>query len=78
MEPGKTVEVFDNKSFMIRSVLFNSKLLLASSGLAHLKVARRDPATGHKQEWIVDCSDSKTAPDLWLRDGDVIEVPEKP
>jgi len=46
--------------------------------------------TGKTNEWILDCSHiSKTsangfrsypncgAPDLWLRDGDVIEVPEK-
>jgi len=27
--------------------------------------------------WIVDCSVPDKSPDLWLRDGDVIEVPEK-
>jgi len=32
--------------------------------------------TGKKQEWVLDCSDSKPAPDFWLRDGDVIEVPD--
>jgi hypothetical protein len=43
-----------------------------------VKVTRRDPATGETQEWVLDCSDPNNAPDLWLRDGDVIEVPEKP
>ena len=51
-------------------------LLLSSSDLTRVKVTRHDPKTGKKLEWILDCSGSN-APDLWLRDGDVIEVPEK-
>jgi hypothetical protein len=50
---------------------------LSSSDLSHVKVTRRDPVTGKKSEWILDCSNSPSSPDLWLRDGDVIEVPEK-
>jgi hypothetical protein len=45
--------------------------------LARVKVTRRDSKTGKTNEWILDCSHNDT-PDLWLRDGDVIEVPEKP
>jgi len=52
-----------------------TKVLLSSSDLSRVKVIRRDVKTGKKHEWIVDCSN---AVDLWLRDGDVIEVPEKP
>jgi ankyrin repeat protein len=81
------------------------KVLLSSSDLSHVKVTRRDPATGKKREWVINCTPSPeavpasrsfsqrlqaitersrsdgqfgAAPDLWLRDGDVIEVPEKP
>ncbi len=61
---------------MIGPVLFNSKLLLASSDLSGIKVTRRDPVTGEKREWVVDCSSEKPAADLWLRDGGVIKVPE--
>jgi ankyrin repeat protein len=52
--------------------------LLSSSDLTRVKVTRKDPATGQGKEFIVDVSKSvpQTA-DLWLRDGDVIEVPEK-
>lgn len=59
------------------------KVLLSSSDLSRVKIIRRDPKTGKKQEWILDCRsavdsrNSNSAPDLWLRDGDVIEVPEK-
>jgi hypothetical protein len=63
--------------FWIKPALRSSDLLLSSSDLAHIKVKRTDPATGQKNQWIVDCSDGKPAPDLWLRDGDIIEVPEK-
>ena len=30
-----------------------------------------------RKEWLLDCSGGNN-PDLWLRDGDVIEVPDKP
>jgi ankyrin repeat protein len=63
-------------SFMLRSVLDNSKLIRVSSDLSHVKVTRHDPITKKTVEWIVDCTDPNQA-DLWLRDGDVIEVPEK-
>jgi cytohesin len=53
------------------------QFLLSSSDLSHVKVMRTDRATGKKQEWILDCSNPNSLPDLWLRDGDVIEVPEK-
>jgi hypothetical protein len=64
--------------FWIKPVLLNSGLLLASSDLTRVKVSRTDPASGQKREWTLDCSESRPAPDLWLREGDVIEVPEKP
>ena len=52
-------------------------VLLSSSDLSRVKVTRHDPLTGKKREWVLDCSGNNT-PDLWLRNGDVIEVPEKP
>ena len=63
--------------FWLLPVLMQSKLVLVSSDLSRVRVTRRDAATGEKREWVVDCSDSKFAPDFWLRDGDRIEVPEK-
>ena len=64
--------------FWIRPVLLQSKLVLISSDLSQVKVIRRDPATGKTREWVVDCSKGgDSAPDLWLQDGDRIEVPEK-
>jgi hypothetical protein len=63
-------------SFMLRSVLDQSKLIRVSSDLSHVKVIRHDPVTKKTVEWIVDCNSPDQA-DLWLRDGDVVEVPEK-
>ena len=64
-------------SFMVLAVLNQSNLLRASSDLSRVKVTRRNSATGKTLEWILDCSNANNAPDLWLCDGDVIEVPEK-
>jgi hypothetical protein len=63
--------------FWLKPVLLQTKLVLISSDLSRVKVTRRDPATGQQLEWVVDCSKSDSAPDLWLQDGDRIEVPEK-
>ena len=63
--------------FWLKPVLLQSKLVLTSSDLRHVKVTRRDPTTGQERQWVVDCSEASPAPDLWLRDGDKIEVPEK-
>jgi len=52
---------------------WTSKLFLPSSDLSRVKITRRDPVTGIKARMVLDCSDSKPAPDFWLRDGDVIE-----
>ena len=62
--------------FMLTAALRGSGMLRASSDLTRVKVTRRDAKTGKKIEWVLDCSGDH-APDLWLRDGDVIEVPEK-
>ena len=105
--------------FWLTPVLMQSKLVLASSDLAHVHVTRRDPQTGKTAEWTFDCSQPPSssdsggrggfggggtprpmapprlmgpggrpvnpsvavaadACDLWLRDGDVIDVPERP
>jgi hypothetical protein len=49
--------------------------LFSNSDLSRVKVIRK-PAGGAPEEWTLDCAGGNT-PDLWLRDGDVIEVPEK-
>jgi len=53
------------------------KALFSSADLKRVKVTRKDVATGKPNEWIMNCSDQQKMPDLWLRDGDVVEVPEK-
>jgi hypothetical protein len=72
------VGLFTAEPFMLWPVLENSKLLLASSDLSRMVVKRRDAATGKMHEWTVDCSIPGLPPKFWLRNGDVIEVPEKP
>ena len=62
---------------MLKSVLAQSRLLRASSDLSRVKVTRRVGVDGKSQEWLLNCG-SGNDPDLWLRDGDMIEVPDKP
>jgi ankyrin repeat protein len=70
--------IYSLTPFWLRPVLLQSKLVLISSDLSHVKVIRQDAATGQKREWTVDCSKAgNDAPNLWLQDGDRIEVPEK-
>ncbi len=70
--------IYASTPFWLRPVLLQSKLVLISSDLSRVKVTRRDQGTGQKREWVVDCSQGgSSAPNLWLQDGDRIEVPEK-
>jgi len=70
----------------------NARAALSSkSDLSRIKIIRRDATTGKKTEWILDCSklfgennsinwnmvNWSNDPGIWLRNGDVIEVPEK-
>lgn len=63
--------------------------LTSNSDLSRVRVSRHEPDTGKEVYWTLDCSHmiqhrpdriypNNNAPDLWLRNGDVIEVPEKP
>ncbi len=67
-------------TFRLREALTRANVLLVSSDLSRVKVRRLDAATGKTQEWSFNLADDKPyddRTDLWLRDGDVIEVPEK-
>ena len=64
-------------SFWLHEVVHGANVLLASSDLTRVKVKRTDPATRKIEESVfnLDKGDPRTA--LWLRDGDMIEIPEK-
>jgi len=62
----------------LKPVVQNSPLVLASSDLSRVKVTRTDPVTGQKLEGVFDCTGTKPAPEVWLMDGDLIEIPERP
>jgi hypothetical protein len=68
------IEVSAKAQFWILPVLRESKLLLASSDLSQIKVTRME--SGKNRQYYFDCS-KDTPPDFWLKDGDLIEVPEK-
>jgi len=54
--------------------------LTSNSDLSRVKITRHDPQTDKKYMWILDCSNRPGygSLDLWVRGGDVIEVPLKP
>jgi ankyrin repeat protein len=64
--------------FCLVPALQRSGLLRTSSDMAHIKVKRHNTGTGESWEKTFDCSGATRLPSLWLRDGDVIEVPDKP
>jgi ankyrin repeat protein/tetratricopeptide (TPR) repeat protein len=77
---GGNVHFYHNithDSFRLGEVLRRSGLLLTTSDLTRVRVHRRDPVAKKPQEWIVDETRSDPETDFWVRDGDVIEVPEK-
>ncbi len=76
---GRPTEPFivAHTPFWLKPVLLQSRLVLTSSDLRHVKVTRHDAASGQERQWVVDCSEASPAPDLWLCNGDKIEVPEK-
>ena len=75
--PGTPLFISANIPFWLKPALLRSKLVLVSSDLSRVKVTRHDPASGQERQWVVDCAEASPAPDLWLRDGDKVEVPEK-
>jgi hypothetical protein len=64
------------KSFWIKSVLIDRRLVLASSDLSRVRVTRKASPAAPAGEYILDCS-GNNAPAFWLRDGDVIEIPDR-
>ncbi|NOS68943.1 MAG: hypothetical protein HOP33_03340 [Verrucomicrobia bacterium] len=53
-------------------------VLRSSSDLSRVKVTRKNTSSGNPEVLIVDVSNNaQRNDDLWLRDGDVIEVPDK-
>jgi ankyrin repeat protein len=71
------IQIMKATPFWLKAVLRTSPLVLASSDLSRVKVTRRSSTSGQTQEWLIDCSPNSQAPDLWLKDGDLIEIPEK-
>jgi ankyrin repeat protein len=73
------------QQFSVRWALEGSGLLRASSDTTRVKIIRPNARTGKTSEWVANCSNPSNFhpaygdpnPKLWLRDGDVIEVPEK-
>jgi ankyrin repeat protein len=70
--------------FRLNRFLRGSGLLLSSSDVTRVKVRRTDPTTKQVRERFFDLDQIQSqqqqgndANDLWLQDGDVIEVPER-
>jgi ankyrin repeat protein len=64
-------------SFRLKEVIDLSKLLRTSSDTTRVKVKRPDPLTRNR-EFVLNLEKiDDPSKDLWLRNGDVIEIPEK-
>ena len=63
--------------FSLSDVVHDANVILASSDLTQVKVRRTDTATGKKTEMTFNLEKTDPETDLLLKDGDVIEIPEK-
>lgn len=75
---GSVMSILSNQAVSLGQALNESKQVRASSDLSRIKIRRQRPAQGAPADWTVDCSSPDVANTLWLCDGDVIEVPDKP
>ena len=67
-----------HEQFRLKTVLRESQLLLSTSDLTHVRVKRTDPVTGEPLELTFNLETLEDPQrDFWVRDGDVIEVPEE-
>jgi ankyrin repeat protein len=80
-------------TFWLKEVVYGANVLRASSDPRRVRVTRIDRTTSKTNQWTIDLTQVATASewadntarvgklwnlhDLWLRDGDVIEIPEK-
>ena len=65
-------------SFWLYDVVDAANVILTSSDLSRVKVTRIDAASRKPMQMVFDLEKRDPANDLWLREGDVIELPEKP
>ena len=76
--PESEIKVSQNQTGgRLNSVIRAANVIRSSSDLSRVKVGRVDPITGEKREMIFDLTQIDKRNDLWLRHGDVIEIPEK-
>jgi ankyrin repeat protein len=61
----------------LNDVVRSANVIRSSSDLARVKVKRSSGAPAERQELLFDLARTDKANDLWLRDGDVIEIPDK-
>lgn len=78
VEAGKVTRMSQGAPLTLYAALNRPGLLLASSDLARVQVRRLDPITRESGLLAFDFTQLNSDPDLWLVEGDLIEVPEKP
>ncbi|HWN95502.1 MAG TPA: hypothetical protein VNT99_10750, partial [Methylomirabilota bacterium] len=79
--PAPEVEIKlsqDKTGGWLNGVVRAANVIRSSSDLSRVKVMRAAPITHEKREMTFDLRQMDKRNDLWLRNGDVIEIPEKP
>jgi ankyrin repeat protein/tetratricopeptide (TPR) repeat protein len=68
----------EQTSFWLSDVVHGANVILTSSDLSRVRVTRTDAKTGRKEEMEFNLESTQPGMGgLWLRNGDVIEIPEK-
>lgn len=64
--------------FWLGPTVRGANVLRSSSDMRRVKVRRVDPQTKQSREMVLNLEKADLSTDLWLRDGDVIDVPDRP
>ena len=75
---GTKVLQRETSTFSLYTLVQQSGILRTSSDLTRVKVRRKESAGQPGFEAVYNVLNSPGNDDLWLRDGDEIEIPEKP
>jgi ankyrin repeat protein len=62
----------------LSDLIRRSGLLLNSSDITQVHVTRREKGADPKQEFVYNIEETEIPDDLWLEDGDIVTVPDKP
>ena len=75
---GPRYGVMQFEGCWLSDLIRRSGLLLNSSDITQVHVTRPEKGAYPKQEFVYNIEETEIPDDLWLEDGDIVTVPDKP